>query len=207
MKHNISNKSIGHVFFALCWLTLGGLAALAKPLDDLIAKTRQSGVLFQEANLFDLNHQPEWERQVGEVVNNATLLTLRTADLQQLLASRPTALSLSIPLSDSSTPLIVDLVQQAVVAPDFTLRVSSDDFARQIPLGLHYRGVVRGSEGSLAAVSLFDGEVMGLIASSELGNLTLGQLHFTPGVYVCYTNPICENRLSLRVAPTTSCTI
>lgn len=91
---------------------------------------------------------------------------------EALLRQRAARIALELPFPEG--PAVVDLERVEITADGFQVRVSSDGAAVEAPPGLHYRGVVRGVEGSLAAVSIFAHEVMAIIGDAR-GDRVIGR--------------------------------
>ena len=59
----------------------------------------------------------------------------------------------------------------------------------EIPLGKHYRGTISGDPNSIAAISIFEDEVIGLLSNAS-GNVVLGKLkdQKRAGKYIIYND-------------------
>ena len=69
---------------------------------------------------------------------------------------------------------------------DLAVQVTSTGLAVRVPEGLHYQGSVRGEAGSIAAISIYADEVMGLLADAS-GTWNLGTVKSGPaGLHVLY---------------------
>ncbi len=107
-------------------------------------------------------------------VKKGLLFDLQTESLDKLVENHPNELTLSIP-STTNQQMTLDLVRYEAITPDFKLR-SSDGQELAYEDGVHYRGVVRDSARTVVAVSLFDGELHGMIGFADRSNLILGKL-------------------------------
>lgn len=140
--------------------------------------------VFQEASSATTN-----KKEVGNLVKNATLLTLKTPALRQAINQEASAVVFSIPSQTHGT-LELELVRVNIFTPDFGVRTdaSGKDY---VPYsgGVHYRGMVKGDAHSTVAISMFEEEVMGLIATTE-GNFVLGKLNDEPagGMHILYND-------------------
>lgn len=134
---------------------------------------REQGGRFEPVNLF----YPVALRNatVTGFAPKAQLLTLDPDYLNSPETVNAEAISLRLPLNGAV--IIVDLLEMPVVTPDFLVKTSGAN-GEPVPYspGRHYRGVVRGDAQSIAAISFFQGEIMGLIANAAYGNLVLGRL-------------------------------
>ncbi len=127
----------------------------------------------------------------------AMQITARKGDLyvldqtisDQLLNNRPDQLSLRL-VGEMGKSYILDLIAHQVTTPDFQVNSSSGRIqGTTTDQGLHYQGIVRGTPGSLVAISIFKGTVMGAINHPEWGQLILGPLDNDPmGRFVIYAS-------------------
>ncbi len=110
-----------------------------------------------------------------EGLTKGTILSLDPEAIQQLMADPHDFIQLVIPVAERQQ-LKLDLVRNQIFAEDFNLFTSDQP---GIPVnytpGVHYKGIIDGDPTSLVAISVFDNEIMGLIAS-DAGNLVLGRL-------------------------------
>ncbi len=127
---------------------------------------------------------PDLRKQVDKILGRAAFLNLSNESAQQLLQNRPDLLRLQLP--DASGNLRrLRLYQQPIHSDGFQLRTASG-YQAQLPAGLHYWGVVEGEPGSLAAISVFENEIMGF-AQWGTDAYTLGRLQdVTGGWHVFY---------------------
>ncbi|MBK9177175.1 MAG: fibronectin type III domain-containing protein [Flavobacteriales bacterium] len=127
----------------------------------------------------------------------STVLRFDVDAAQALLQARHPFIAFEL-TSDRGTE-ILDLELRGITAEGFGVRVSSTGDWTEVPAAVHYRGVVRGVPGSLAAISVFEKEVMGLIGDAQ-GDRVLGRLaDDDEGMHVFYHevdlrgtfNPVC----------------
>ena len=95
-------------------------------------------------------------------VARGSVLRVDAGAFAALRTDAPKAATLALPSADGGT-VELELVRVEVTTPDFKM-VTSDSRGEAVPYtpGLHYRGVVKGVRGSLAAVSVFADEVFGI---------------------------------------------
>ncbi len=139
-----------------------------------IAQLRSSGAPFDQVELFHTIEPTEqrdalWRNEVRE----ATVLSLDGAVLHTLLAGRPERVAITLPASDGEVTL--ELEASHPLADEFSVVTASTGHPVAYAPGLHYQGAVEGDPTSLVALSVFEGEVMGMISTSA-GDLTLGKL-------------------------------
>lgn len=105
-------------------------------------------------------------------LKTGTVLRFDVDAAQALLQARHPFIALEL-TGDRGTE-ILDLELKSITAEGFGVRVSSTGAWAEVPAAVHYRGVVRGVPGSLAAISVFEKEVMGLIGDAQ-GDRVLGR--------------------------------
>lgn len=152
--------------------TLSAQQSSLKPVPTEVQQIREQGVRFEPvSSLFS----PAGKSDPAAVrfAPDAQFLTLDQAALDQIMAMRPAAITLQLPYEGEI--VTVDLVQHDVLTEDFFVSSSAREREPYVP-GLHYRGIVHDDNRSLAAISFFDDEVMGIISGSYHGNLVLGRL-------------------------------
>ncbi len=111
--------------------------------------------------------------QKDTFVNHAGFLSLNNKQLRKLWSERPVTLQIAIPRS-AGDDIIVELEQNQILASDFEVRTSSNkevDYNR----GIYYNGSLKGNSNSHATLSVFQDQVMGVLAT-DTGNLVLGAL-------------------------------
>ncbi len=103
-----------------------------------------------------------------------------------LLDNSTPYLEIEIPSPDARQSIVLEMVPYDVFTTGARIRTSEDpNTAIDYQGGLHLRGVVKGDGGSLAAISIFEDQVMGLVAT-ETGNLVIGKLDGRESTHVIY---------------------
>ncbi|MBP6391757.1 MAG: fibronectin type III domain-containing protein [Flavobacteriales bacterium] len=150
-----------------------------------IEALRSAGGSFQGATLFNavtrsVTTDALWDHAIAE----ATVLQLRAADIETVMRDQPDQLALDLPFE--GTTITLDLERASITTDDFSVIQASTGAAAVVPAGLHYRGMQRGVMGSVVAISVFEGEVMGMI-SGDAGDLVLGGIDgANDGTHVLY---------------------
>lgn len=195
MRSRLFRGGLLAIFFLVCVAALLGLSGSrvssqtsqpnqppqarneAKPVSLLIANARQAGRNFPLAEPFS----PQTRSATADVarrraVTAGTVLPLRQNALADLVNRNEQSLTLRLP-TFGGPPVELELVQVNLFAPTFRVTTSESQGA---PVahenGVHYWGMVKGSEGSLAAISVFKDEVIGFYSSAANGNFVLGKL-------------------------------
>ena len=111
----------------------------------------------------------------ADELSEGLILDLDYAEISDLKTLDAELIKLSFPLPDQSN-IVVELVQNKVLAEDFVYRKSSvaKGLSYYSP-GKYYHGVIENDPNSLVAISVFDDEIVGLINTSR-GNYIIGKL-------------------------------
>jgi len=143
------------------------------------------------------------------IVKNPTILEFNFEAALDIIERSPEYIRLSIPVKNE-TPIELKLFKTNFFTPDFSIATSST--IEKLLLnnnGLHYWGIISNDITSIAAISIFDNEVMGIISSSKTGNFILGAIdkdkfsrhilynekNFSaPGGHVCLTDDFQSSR-------------
>ncbi|MEI6412160.1 MAG: M12 family metallo-peptidase, partial [Bacteroidota bacterium] len=157
------------LFFCLAFPVL----AQVIPVGTLVQQQKQLGFSFSVRQPFSSMAKPADIQNAP--VTRADYLSLDPLALQALMQEKPERMELQLPYKGGI--LSVELVRQTVVAPDFSV-VRNDQPGQTVDYtpGLHYRGAIKGNPKTLAAISFFNDEIMGMIAHPEDGTLNLGKL-------------------------------
>ncbi len=163
-----------------CWLwlmvaTLGGnLFAQSnssiRPVDLVAA---QAAAIHQETpkRFIQVDNSRSYDDLELEVYES---FTVPAEEREAFRHEAPAAVALEIPQAGGA-PLTLELVR--VELPAFTVIESGTMAPMEVEQAVHYRGIVAGEPESLVSLSVWDGEMAGLISSpSRGGNLVLGRL-------------------------------
>jgi hypothetical protein len=120
---------------------------------------------------------------LSETVENATLLSPDPAALDELLHVAPATLTFQIPTADGSL-LELELVKVEILAPGFHV---STDAQASVPYhpAAHYRGIVRGDDHSVAALSVTSTGLSGMVADLR-GTFEIGKMEDGSEEYIFY---------------------
>lgn len=131
--------------------------------------------LFQKKAYPADKHSP-----VRKAVREGVLLDFNSGKANWLLNQQADAIRLSLP-APSGRLIELELVKVNLFSPAFS--VTTPDSSRPVSYnpGLHYQGIVKGVPNSIAAISVFDNEVMGMFSTPEDGNFVLGPLDAPAG--------------------------
>jgi Metallo-peptidase family M12/Reprolysin family propeptide len=128
---------------------------------------------------------PETDEQ-NRPIAQAVYLEMDHKTTQKLQKNKPLSILLSIPRPDQPD-LVLELVQSDMLAPGFSVGTLGVVSKQNVPVetGLHYRGIIRGNPQTMAAISIFPDEVMGMICDAQ-GTYTLGKLSDGSDRHVLY---------------------
>ena len=172
-----TTRAVRGCFALLCLLVVHSLFAQHSPapVAQLVEEARQQRTVFEPLDLFTPTPARMAPTFPG-VLTDAVVLDFDFPSDRTTAAELPDAIQLSLPTGQRGQ-LTLDLVRVEVLTDDFTLLTSeSNNRPVEYTPGAHYRGTVAGDPHSVAAISIFDGEVSGLIGTPETGNLILGKI-------------------------------
>ncbi|PKP46131.1 MAG: hypothetical protein CVT94_15715 [Bacteroidetes bacterium HGW-Bacteroidetes-11] len=121
----------------------------------------------------------EWKPAISaysKEVRGGAILDFETQKVSNFIQQNPEEFSLELPTGKGNESLTVKLQRSNIFAAGFQVFTSSNPgIPHNLNLGLHYHGYVEGVDHSLAAISVFDDEVMGLVITHE-GSYNLGKI-------------------------------
>ncbi|MDH3652521.1 MAG: M12 family metallo-peptidase, partial [Saprospiraceae bacterium] len=168
-----------HTYVIVLWLCLwviGSVAAQGQTgnriAEALKNKTNQrSKEAIPVFDLFNASKPSADHARHQSYVENSTALQFRAGDARRLVRLQPDIIELDIPFGTDTLKLQV--FAQSPLTSSFLAR--SSDGLKQERQGAHYRGVINGDDQSIVAISIFNDEVIGILSSSELGNVIIGK--------------------------------
>lgn len=162
-------KKIHLLIFLFCSiLSFGQIRAVSKKVQELNSKSQQ----FKSYDLFSVNNNVNKSAKYFTSATDVTVLNLNNNQLERLMNDAPSYLTISVPYQNEIVE--VQLFKQNVVTDSFIVK---DEQGNELDykLGEYYRGIVKGDEESLVAISFFEGDIMGVISSREFGNVMVGK--------------------------------
>jgi Metallo-peptidase family M12/Secretion system C-terminal sorting domain/Fibronectin type III domain len=152
-----------------------GLAQNIKPLAKMVHAQMDNGNTTTSHLFTPVSASQNQAFLNAKVISKGTVVKLDFTALTQLVESNAPVLSLELPFEGEN--LIVDMVQAPNVTDDFVVKTStSSDKPVSYEKGRYYRGIIRGMDESVAAISFFKNEVIGVVSSSLHQNLNIGRL-------------------------------
>jgi hypothetical protein len=169
-----------------------------KPVAQRISDHHSQHAEFSHADLFEV---AKIQRAALPAItqSNATVLNINKTNINALIKSDPKNLLFSIPLKNGRK-LDLELYRAEIFTPDFSVVTSDNNKPANVSPGVHYQGIIAGDNSSLVAISIFDGELMGLISTPAEGNLVLGKIsNDQSGRHILY------NDNAIGIPPQSSC--
>jgi hypothetical protein len=166
-----------------------------KGISDEVLRYKATGQQFSDVSLLKFESNNVQERSLNlSGLKKGTILTVDQDMIHDLIDGQNDFIRLSIPQSDRSE-LKLNLVKHNIFTPDFNLYTSENPkIPQDYTPGIYYRGIVEGDPSSLVAISIFNDEIMGLIATKD-GNIVLGRIeHDRENKHVLYNeNDLTKN--------------
>lgn len=168
--------SLSFLFALVLGLQAQGPEFPLKP-SDAIAFAKSKKLPF--ANGDDLFYQETgtYNKQLmyRNVLRNGVVLNFNQEAAKRIHDRADQTLQLHLPLPNGDE-IDLELVKVELFAPGFHAVTGSNGIGVDFDRGVHYQGIVSGVSGSIAAISVFENEVMGLFATPEDGNFVLGRV-------------------------------
>lgn len=127
-----------------------------------------------------------------KTVRTPQYLSLEKNVVQELTVKEEELVRLELPYH--SNKLILALFDELPVSDDFRVNSPSGVIAYD-KTARHYRGVVEGDNHSVVAISVFKDQIVGMISSTNFGNMILGQIPEEGGTHILYQ----ENEFSPKM--------
>lgn len=160
--------------FPLLLLAAAAFGQSFKPIPKMVMEARANQE-FLNLSLFNPQADPAAEQvETRKALRHRTLLAWDAGKMQNLLSHSGAAVSLSLPWENGSI-ITLDLIPAKNLSNEFQVHTaSSGGQVFTTDKGIHYWGIVRDNPESLVTLSLFEGEVMGMVE--------YGEEHYTIGL-------------------------
>jgi len=172
-----------------------------RPVAQKIFERKSQHSNFKQAQLFEIAaSSAQRNTQMEAVVSKATVFDFQENKVNEILSSKPENLDLIIP-SNSGISMELELYKTNFFTADFSVVISGNN-GESIPYkgGAYYWGIIKGDNSSIAAISIFNNEIMGMISSPSIGNMVLGKIEND-----AMNRHILYNERDLKVSPATQC--
>jgi hypothetical protein len=133
---------------------------------------------FRQAGLFTL---AEESAVLKGSIRKFSSVSLNNETVTNILAERPANLEITIPVKDGHL-VTLQLTENILLAEDFRMINKTSNGEQIVNVNsnaMYYKGIIKGNEKSVAAISIFEGMVMGVI-SDENGNYVIGPVNPNP---------------------------
>ncbi len=148
-----------------------------------LVNSRKTVSNFESVNLFDRSSKDN-SSIINSAVSQASFFKLDRASLRELNTKKLQNITLTIPGGSGNIEL--ELSQVNFMPDDFKIVISSGT-TENYKRGLYYQGIIKGDNSSMAAVSIFENEIMGIVSTND-GNYNLGALENDHNEYIYYND-------------------
>lgn len=139
---------------------------------EKIQQSHKNNQNFEKFELFGLNASKTQSQNFSKSAKDVSVLNLNRQNLNELISKKPKNLEITIPYNGSQ--VTVELIKQEIFTEDFMAKNEKGNKINYKP-GVYYQGIIKGNNVSLAGFSFFENDVVGIISSNNLGNLTVGK--------------------------------
>lgn len=163
-------------FLAVLFCTTFSFAQNAiSPVALKVQQAKQTQQSLPNVQLFDLANNLDALPEARNTLKKATVLDLRMEDLKAAFGTKADFIEFTLP-SFEEEDFTLELVRHETLSDDFRVTTSSSN-GEAIPYeaGIHYRGIVKGNNQSLAAISIFKDEIIGVVSTLNDGEMVIGK--------------------------------
>ncbi len=150
-----------------------GFSQKRRPVAQKISDYHAEKNTFQKYDLFDVNKSTQKLAEYKRAATDITVMNVKSAQLKRLVAEKPDYLEISFPF-EGDKQITVELYKNQIFTNDFKVVTNKGEIVNYTP-GAYYIGIVKGDDTSIAAFSFFNGDIVGVASTSELGNVVLGK--------------------------------
>lgn len=148
-----------------------------------LVMSRKSSAVFESISIFKKSNRDNSET-VNSSVSEASFFALDRTALRNLYNRNSQNIILNIPYINGNVEL--ELSRVNFIPDDFKI-VTSDGRTEQYSRGLYFQGIIKNDKNSMAAISIFENEVIGIVSTNE-GNYNLGALLNDNNEYIYYND-------------------
>jgi len=145
------------------------------PVAKMIEAQRNS-YSFKDVDLFSISSPDGNQNALQEFVRKAVFFVLDKNALSRIFAAGEKNIILKIP-GEKGRFVELELTRVNILSKDFMPKTKNgiNNIIENFEPGLHYRGIIKGDNNSIASVSVFPDFVMGVVSNSN-GNYVLGSI-------------------------------
>jgi hypothetical protein len=171
------------LYLILSLLISGSILASENPRKGNVAlnieQLQDSKTNFETTNVLT-KLQSTATADIQKVVKNSVILSFNGSEAVKAIDRSFPFIKILLPIDGEEKEIL--LYESDILPSDFRVVTSKNpDEAFQYNGGRHYRGIVNGDQFSLAAISIFNDEIMGFVSTKE-GNYTLGKIKNDPSL-------------------------
>lgn len=163
-------------FFTSCIISYSQNSRVFKE----IANLKKQNISFEMFNPLEKKAVVNYNNDL--IVRKATYASLNLNEINRIFNGRFPTIEISIPYQNHL--LKIELYRVNLFTDNFKINTDKSTTISYTK-GVHYRGIIKGNESSLASFNFFEGEMNGIVSSIELGNLNIGKL-MTPSNWEDY---------------------
>ncbi len=175
LLHSHKGTTLSFLFVFATVFTNNLFSQQLKPIAQLVqnAKTSKSFTVLKPFPTL-ATRESDQPKKFPNYLKEETVVRMNNATLDRLYDNNTGAISLTIPFKNKEIEM--ELVEQKNVWDGFQVKTSdSDDKAVPYEKGKFYRGIIKGDNESVVAISIFKNEIMGIISNDSNGNIVLAK--------------------------------
>lgn len=174
------NLQLAFLLFALFTIPFSGISQ--NRIYQKIEQAKNSRLAFPEKQPFKLANQ---KYSKSSLFFNPAEVMLLNYNLNLSELNEQQAMSIKVPLGKKT--VILDLIEVNNRFYNYEITLNrGEDYTGKRAASKHYRGVIRGRENSLVALSFFEDDVAGYISSTD-GNYNIAKLK-NSNVFILYND-------------------
>ncbi len=173
MKKMFTTLSLAIVYTCLS-MSMFAQNTSIRPVAKMVADSKSSGISFKQAAPFNVQINPAHKSATSTFAKDITFVKMNSTLVKDIFTKRNAALEITLPYKESE--IIVDLVQVNLFADGFQVETNtSNGQPVDYTPGVYYQGTIKDDPNSIVAISFFEDEIIGLIASADKGNINIGR--------------------------------
>ena len=146
------------------------------PIAQKVQVSKITGSNLKKVSPFSRSGDVKSDLAFSDVLTSGQLLTLDPSALTALYKTKLETILLEIPSGKDET-MTLELVSQRIVGTNFKVFTSSTpEQPAEYQPGIYYKGIVQNEPNSLAAISVFENFIIGVISIPKIGSIILGKI-------------------------------
>lgn len=175
LLHSHKGTTLSFLLFFAMVFTNNLFSQQLKPIAQLVqnAKSSKSFTALKPFSTF-ATRESDQQKKFPNYLKEETVVRMNSTTLERLYDNNTGAISLTIPFKNKEIEM--ELVEQKNVWDGFRVTTSdSENQAVPYEKGKFYRGIIKGDNESVVAISVFKNEIMGIISNDSIGNIVLAK--------------------------------